>query len=162
MTSSVAGQKTPRVELSPKAVATAASRRSKRDAPGTVMQSSQDGGAAVSVSKRKTKPAKPQKITLKSAALAADTLPQIRIDVDGRQEIVDPDEERYCLCGDVSWGEMICCELDEKVRSFCFLSSIVFKSDASGACTNSVSSSATTGNGSTWNASHWRSYRPEQ
>lgn len=113
MTPSLAGQKTPGVEPSPKA--TAASRRSKRDAPGTVMQSSQDGGAAVSVSKRKTKPTKQQKTTPKSAATSADHLPQIRIDVDGRQEIVDPDEERYCLCGDVSWGEMICCELDDKV-----------------------------------------------
>jgi len=113
MTPSLAGQKTPVVEPSPKA--TAASRRSKRDAPGTVMQSSQDGGAAVSVSKRKTKPTKQQKTTPKSTPAAGDHLPQIRIDVDGRQEIVDPEEERYCLCGDVSWGEMICCELDDKV-----------------------------------------------
>ncbi|KEF58539.1 uncharacterized protein A1O9_06465 [Exophiala aquamarina CBS 119918] len=112
MTPSLAGQKTPGVEPSPKA--TAASRRSKRDAPGTVMQSSQDGGAAVSVSKRKTKPLKQQKTTPKSTAAAGDHLPQIRIDVDGRQELVDPEEERYCLCGDVSWGEMICCELDDK------------------------------------------------
>ncbi|OAP59157.1 hypothetical protein AYL99_06455 [Fonsecaea erecta] len=89
----VGGQKTPAEREaqgpSPKAiiaVPTAASRRSKRDAPGTVMQSSQDGGAAVSVSKRKTKPAK------KSSSTAQ--IPQIRIDVDGRQEIVDPDEER--------------------------------------------------------------------
>ncbi|KAH0844112.1 hypothetical protein AYO21_02134 [Fonsecaea monophora] len=91
------------------AVPTAASHRSKRDAPGMVTQSSQDGGAAVSVSKRKTKPAK------KASSTAQ--IPQIRIDVDGKQEIVDPDEERYCLCGDVSWGEMICCELDEKACS---------------------------------------------
>ncbi|KAJ9620757.1 hypothetical protein H2204_012167 [Knufia peltigerae] len=116
-TPSVAGHKTPAVEASPKS--TAASRRSKRDAPGTVMQSSQDGGAAVSVSKRKTKPGKHshQKTTPKAAAATTtETVPQIRIDTDGRQEIIDPDEERYCVCGDVSWGEMICCELDEKVR----------------------------------------------
>ncbi|KIW24182.1 uncharacterized protein PV07_09912 [Cladophialophora immunda] len=114
MTPSLAGgQKTPAEKEaqgpSPKAIATvptAASHRSKRDAPGMVTQSSQDGGAAVSVSKRKTKPAK------KTSSTAQ--IPQIRIDVDGRQEIVDPDEERYCLCGDVSWGEMICCEMDEK------------------------------------------------
>lgn len=115
MTPSLAGQRTPGVEPSPKV--TAASRRSKRDAPGTVMQSSQDGGAAVSVSKRKTKPTKQQKTTPRSAtaSASAEHTPQIRIDVDGRQELVDPDEERYCLCGDVSWGEMICCELDDKV-----------------------------------------------
>lgn len=123
MTPSVAGRKTPAAEPSPKS--TAASRRSKRDAPGTVTQSSQDGGAAVSVSKRKTKPVKHQKATtvkVNAAAAPADAganaavLPQIRIDADGRQEIIDPDEERYCICGDVSWGEMICCELDEKVQ----------------------------------------------
>ena len=77
------------------------------------MQSSQDGGAAVSVSTRKTKPAKKAAQIPKSTDAA---VPQIRIDVDGKQELVDPDEERYCICGDVSWGEMICCELDEKVR----------------------------------------------
>jgi hypothetical protein len=83
-----------------------------------VMQSSQDGGAAVSVSKRKTKPAK--KVSNAAAQVsAAAQMPQIRIDVDGRQEWVDPDEERYCVCGDVSWGEMICCELDEKVSFLC-------------------------------------------
>jgi len=78
------------------------------------MQSSQDGGAADSVSKRKTKPAKQNK-AIQVQKTATDTaVPQIRIDVDGKQELVDPDEERYCICGDVSWGEMICCELDEK------------------------------------------------
>ncbi|RMD42764.1 hypothetical protein DV735_g2385, partial [Chaetothyriales sp. CBS 134920] len=30
------------------------------------------------------------------------------------EEVIDPDEERYCICGDVSYGEMICCEMDEK------------------------------------------------
>jgi len=121
MTPSLAtGQKTPAAEIqglqgpSPKsassAIPTAASRRSKRDAPGMVMQSSQDGGAAVSVSRRKSKPAK------KAATNTSpqQVMPQIRVDVDGREEWVDPDEERYCVCGDVSWGEMICCELDEK------------------------------------------------
>ncbi|KAK4940314.1 hypothetical protein LTR10_019530 [Elasticomyces elasticus] len=120
MTPSVAGRKTPAAEPSPRS--TAASRRSKRDAPGTVTQSSQDGGAAVSVSKRKTKPVKNQKVAAKvnttpapaDAGVNAAVLPQIRIDADGRQEIIDPDEERYCVCGDVSWGEMICCEMDEK------------------------------------------------
>ncbi|OCT53782.1 PHD-finger family protein [Cladophialophora carrionii] len=123
MTPSLAGgQKTPAGDFQPQgpspksvfsAIPTAASRRSKRDAPGMVMQSSQDGGAAVSVSKRKTKPAKKVSTTALQASAAAQ-MPQIRIDVDGRQEWVDPDEERYCVCGDVSWGEMICCELDEK------------------------------------------------
>ena len=34
----------------------------------------------------------------------------IRIDEDGVLEEIDPNEPRYCLCGDVSFGTMICCE----------------------------------------------------
>jgi hypothetical protein len=68
----------------------------------------------VSVSTRKTKPSKQSKAAQASKAVEA-ALPQIRVDVDGKQELVDPDEERYCVCGDISYGEMICCELDEKV-----------------------------------------------
>lgn len=102
-------------EGTPKTIVTAASRRSKRDAPGTVTQSSQDGGAAVSVSKRKAKPSKLNKaIAMEKATDTA--APQIRIDIDGNQEIVDPDEQRYCVCGDVSFGTMIGCELEERVR----------------------------------------------
>jgi hypothetical protein len=103
---------------------TAASRRPKREAPGPITQSSADGGAAVSISKRKNKPGpKPKQHTTStstsnpapSAAAASSTeTPQIRVDIDGNKEVIDPDEERFCICGDVSWGEMICCEMDEK------------------------------------------------
>lgn len=107
-------RKTPALDTTPKTMLTAASRRSKREAPGTVTQSSQDGGAAVSISKRKHKPNKGNK----SKATADVAKPELRTDVDGNQELLDPDEERYCICGDVSYGEMICCELDEKVGLF--------------------------------------------
>jgi hypothetical protein len=83
------------------------------------MQSSQDGGAAVSVSKRKTKPKKPSLGNANASVLAGAAgvgMGQVRTDIDGRQELIADDEERYCVCGDVSYGEMICCELDEKVR----------------------------------------------
>ena len=99
--------RTPVPEPSKTAI-TAASRRPKREAPGAVTQSSQDGGAALIVSNRKTKPGK------KGQRLSDAATPQIRVDVDGKQEIVDPDEERYCICGDVSYGEMIECELGDK------------------------------------------------
>jgi hypothetical protein len=112
----VAVRKTPALETTPKATTTAAGRRSKREAPGTITQTSQDGGAAVSVSTRKTKPNKQSKAAQASKAVEA-ALPQIRVDVDGKQELVDPDEERYCVCGDISYGEMICCELDEKASN---------------------------------------------
>jgi hypothetical protein len=116
-TPAVTARKTPALETTPKATTTAAGRRSKREAPGTITQTSQDGGAAVSVSTRKTKPSKQSKAAQASKAAEA-ALPQIRVDVDGKQELVDPDEERYCVCGDISYGEMICCELDEKVSNF--------------------------------------------
>jgi hypothetical protein len=29
------------------------------------------------------------------------------------EEYIDPDEPRYCLCGDVSWGTMIACDNEE-------------------------------------------------
>lgn len=110
---------TPAVEASPKGLPTAASRRTKREVPGTVKQTSQDGGAAVSVSKRQSKPGRQKKVpvvaTAATAAAATTPSAEVRVDVDGRAEIVDPNEERYCTCGDVSYGEMICCELDEKV-----------------------------------------------
>lgn len=101
---------------------TAASRRPKREAPGPITQSSADGGAAVSISKRKNKPGPkpkclptPTSIPSTAAAAASTTdAPQIRVDIDGNKEVIDPDEERFCICGDVSWGEMICCEMDEK------------------------------------------------
>ena len=107
-------RRSPALEMTPKVANTAASRRSKREAPGTITQSSQDGGAAVSISTRKSRPNKQAK-ELPESKLPDAALPQIRVDVDGRQEIIDPDEERYCLCGDISYGEMICCEEDEKV-----------------------------------------------
>ena len=68
----------------------------------------------MSVSTRKTKPNKQSK-AVQAQKVAEAAAPQIRVDVDGKQELVDPDEERYCICGDISYGEMICCELDEKV-----------------------------------------------
>lgn len=97
---------------------TSASGRPRRG-PGTVTQSSQDGGVAISMSKRSSKPSSK---TARAAAprlslsLANTSQPELRTDVDGKTEVVDPDEERYCICNDVSWGQMIQCELDEKVR----------------------------------------------
>ena len=104
--------------------------RSRRPAPGPV-QSSQDGGAAVSIGKRKNAPRK------KSGAAAAG--PPKKSDdkafIAGKkaeeeeaieEEAVDPDEETYCVCGGVSFGTMILCENETVGRlcSFTFLRSI--------------------------------------
>ena len=80
-------------------------RRNKRPAPGPV-SSSQDGGAALSFGRRKSKPAKKKAVAKESAAAQEG----IRIDADGVWEEIDPNEPRYCVCGDVSFGTMICCE----------------------------------------------------
>nr|KMM73069.1 hypothetical protein CPAG_09358 [Coccidioides posadasii RMSCC 3488] len=85
---------------------TAASRRSKRPAPGPVT-AGQDGGSAVSVGRRKVKPTKKKKDQNPKDAQLPDGY---RIDEDGVVEEIDPNEPRYCICGDVSFGTMICCE----------------------------------------------------
>lgn len=76
-------------------------RKRKRPAPGPV-SSGQDGGAAVSYGRRKAKPGK-KRINVSNSQ-------DIRVDEDGVLEEIDASEPRYCLCGDVSFGTMICCE----------------------------------------------------
>ena len=95
-----------------------APRRSKRPAPGPVT-AGQDGGAAVSVGRRKAKPAPRKK---KDHAARGSSQPQqdIRIDEDGVLEEIDANEPRYCLCGDVSFGTMICCEDNDVSSLLCF------------------------------------------
>jgi hypothetical protein len=127
------------VDSIPKIQTTAAGRRSKREAPGPITHSSQDGGAAVSVSRRRTKPNKQAKTGEKGMD---SELPEIRVDMDGKQELIDPDEERFCLCGDISYGEMICCELEERV------SRTSFRYDSSGLIIFLIS--ANLGSGFTW------------
>lgn len=83
-------------------------RRRKRPAPGPV-SANKDGGAAVSYGRRKSKPTKKRSSTGKEIKLEGD----YRIDEDGVLEEIDPNEPRYCLCGDVSFGTMICCENSE-------------------------------------------------
>ncbi|EZF69829.1 hypothetical protein H105_07821 [Trichophyton soudanense CBS 452.61] len=90
---------------------TAAGRRSKRPAPGPVT-AGENGGSAVSIGKRKAKPAVKKKRDQKDSNISSKA-EDIRIDEDGVVEEIDPNEPRYCLCGDVSFGTMICCEDDD-------------------------------------------------
>lgn len=79
-------------------------RRRKRPAPGPV-SSGQDGGAAVSYGRRKAK------LTKKRAGTREpEQRDGLRLDEDGVLEQIDSSEPRYCMCGDVSFGTMICCE----------------------------------------------------
>jgi hypothetical protein len=76
-------------------------RRRKRPAPGPI-SNGQDGGAAVSYGRRKAKPGK-KRLNIRDSQ-------DVRVDEDGVLEQIDANEPRYCLCGDVSFGTMICCE----------------------------------------------------
>ncbi|KAJ5492843.1 hypothetical protein N7539_001589 [Penicillium diatomitis] len=99
--SATPARKTPVRESSRAPSVPGPNRRRKRPAPGPV-SSGQDGGAAVSYGRRKAKPGK-RRINLNNSQ-------DIRVDEDGVVEEIDANEPRYCLCGDVSFGTMICCE----------------------------------------------------
>lgn len=99
----------------PTPVFTAASRRSKRPAPGPV-SNFEEGAPAVSIGKRKNAPKK--RATAGAAKKAAEGSArakeqETKMEEDAAGEDIDPDEPRYCICGDVSWGDMICCENNE-------------------------------------------------
>lgn len=98
---------------------TAAGRRSKRPAPGPVTNN-QEGGAAVSEVRRKNAPrrrANPIAAQAKKQAgdvgHAKEREEEAKIEEETAGEEIDPDEPRYCVCGDVSFGTMICCENTE-------------------------------------------------
>jgi hypothetical protein len=82
-----------------------ATRANRRPAPGFVTDEA-DGKGKVSVGKRKAAPKRSGGVGVKKDEV--------------EEENVDPNEERYCICGDVSWGTMVACENGE-VCSFLFL-----------------------------------------
>lgn len=97
---------------SPKsAIATTKSgRRTRRPAPG-VITSNDDDGAKVGVSRRKAAPRKRGQAAKKDSAAPLDQ-PGVGM-AELADEYVDPEEPRYCICGDVSWGTMIACDNDD-------------------------------------------------
>ncbi|OQE10977.1 hypothetical protein PENVUL_c003G05814 [Penicillium vulpinum] len=90
-------------------------RRRKRPAPGPI-STGQDGGAAVSYGRRKAKPGK-KRLSIRDSQ-------DVRVDEDGVLEQIDANEPRYCLCGDVSFGTMICCENQDCDREWFHLSCV--------------------------------------
>lgn len=107
--SATPARKTPVREPSHAPSVPAPARRRKRPAPGPV-STGQDGGAAVSYGRRKAKPGK-KRISIGKSQ-------ETRVDEDGVLEEIDSNEPRYCLCGDVSFGTMICCENQECDREW--------------------------------------------
>lgn len=87
-------------------VNTAASRRSKRSAPGPVVDDP-EGGAAVTVGIRKTAP---RKRAVAGASRSKQKEAEAQAQEEAAGEEIDPNEERYCICGDVSFGDMVKCE----------------------------------------------------
>jgi hypothetical protein len=96
------------------AATTKSGRRSRRPVPG-VITSNDDESAKVGVSKRKAAPnrkrssganalKKDSAAPLDAQTAALEVLPE---------EYIDPEEPRYCICGDVSWGTMIGCDNEE-------------------------------------------------
>lgn len=95
----------------------AASKRSKRPAPGVVTTSS-EGSASVSVGKRKgaTRKKARTKKGGKKDGREGSAVQETLEEVDDEGNIIDPDEPRYCVCNRVSFGLMIGCE--NEVSSF--------------------------------------------
>lgn len=88
---------------------TKSGRRTRRPAPG-VITSNDDDSAKVGVSQRKAAPRKRGQQLKKDSAAPPDA-PGVANDAP--EDWVDPDEPRYCICGDVSWGTMIACDNDD-------------------------------------------------
>ncbi len=84
-------------------------RRSKRPVPGRLTGNVGEGGPAVTVGKRSAAPRK--KTGSKKPKGSSDGVAGGVVDENDEENLpVDPDEPRYCVCGDVSFGQMIQCE----------------------------------------------------
>jgi len=118
-------------------VTTAAGRRSKRPVPGIVTNAG-DGGAAVSVGRRKSAPGG------KKGARREDRENKKVAPVEETEEIEDEDEDdpnepKYCKCNRVSFGTMVCCENPEVSissieSSSCVAASVGLTADRESSC----------------------------
>lgn len=88
---------------------TKSGRRSRRPVPG-VITSKDDESAKVGVSRRKAAPNRKRGAAVKKDSLAPSDAQAV---VEAPEEYIDPNEPRYCVCGDVSWGTMVGCDADD-------------------------------------------------
>ena len=83
-------------------------RSGRRSAPGLVT-AEEDGKGKVILGRRKAKPTAKATSTVEAEA-RANTKEEDKENTN--ESDVDPNEERYCICGDVSYGFMIACDND--------------------------------------------------
>ncbi|KAK8211502.1 hypothetical protein M8818_003155 [Zalaria obscura] len=95
-------------------------RRSKRPAPGLLM-ADEDGSTKVSRAQRRAAPKK--KMGKKDGKDGKEEEGKVENVVE-TEEFIDPDEPRYCICDNVSYGDMIAC--DNKDVSYAGLFSLTF------------------------------------
>nr|POF15200.1 inhibitor of growth protein 3 [Quercus suber] len=93
--------------------------RKKRPAPG-ILTSADDESAKVGVSERKAAPTK--RSSKSSGGASADAAAATA--VEAVEDEIDPDEPRYCVCGDVSWGTMIACDNEDCEKEWFHLSCV--------------------------------------
>lgn len=91
-------------------------RSGKRPTPGLVTSHNDEGGAKVSVGARRAAPSRVFKkaavtVVLKKSTARRGSMPTTPV-VEEYFD-VDPDEPKYCICGDVSYGTMVACEADD-------------------------------------------------
>jgi len=88
-------------------------RRNRRPAPG-ILTTADAESAKGSVSKRKAAPRLKHSATSStSSGSAVPAAATVASTAAVPEEYIDPDEPRYCVCGDVSWGTMIGCDNEE-------------------------------------------------
>ncbi|KAI3393306.1 hypothetical protein diail_4439, partial [Diaporthe ilicicola] len=88
------------------------SKRTKRPAPGIISRTNSGGNSAIT--KRKAAPKKSKRGGARKkddrgvGQTSAEAEAEVEVDEDGN--VIDPHEQRYCICNRVSFGTMVLCE----------------------------------------------------
>ncbi|CZT15687.1 uncharacterized protein RCC_01520 [Ramularia collo-cygni] len=104
---------------------TKSGRRSRRPVPG-VITSKDDESAKVGVSRRKAAPNRKRTGGGRKDPLTPN---DAQTAVEAPEEYIDPDEPRYCICGDVSWGTMVGCDADDCKQEWFHLECVDLKEE---------------------------------
>ncbi|KAI5370722.1 Putative inhibitor of growth histone-binding protein [Septoria linicola] len=105
---SVSTPTSPKSTGTSKDAVTKSGRRSRRPPPG-VITNNDDDSAKATISQRKAAPNRRRGQAIKKDSATPADQPGLSA-IETPEEYIDPDEPRYCICGDVSWGTMIACD----------------------------------------------------